>query len=194
MTGKRRLLVDFENVQALSLAKLPEDLDVAIFVGSSQKSIPIELVRDAQKLGKRIEWIKVDGNGSNALDFHIAYYMGRWLVHSPKLECIVLSRDRGFDPLLAHLTGNGHQCRRIESLAELKAAPAAAPDPNYLRVMELLTKLATHARPRTRATLIAHLSAMFHKKLPEAEITRMVDRLFAEGKVAEGAERLSYSL
>ncbi len=43
---------------------------------------------------------KIEGNGSNALDFHIAMELGCIIENSNKPECVVLSKDKGFDPLL----------------------------------------------------------------------------------------------
>ena len=77
------LLVDFENVQQVDLSRLDEGFHVVVFIGASQKSVPIELVASAQRLGPRVEWQKVEGNGSNALDFHIACHLGRVLEKSP---------------------------------------------------------------------------------------------------------------
>lgn len=56
------LLVDYENVQQVDLSRLGENFHVVIFVGSNQKSVPIELVTSAQKLGSRVEWQRVEGN------------------------------------------------------------------------------------------------------------------------------------
>jgi hypothetical protein len=114
------LLVDFENVHQVDLGRLGDNFHVVIFVGSSQKNVPIDLVASAQKLGDRVEWQRVEGNGSNALDFYIAYQLGRVIEKSPSLHCIVLSKDKGFDPLLRHLNKNGLKCKRINSLLELE--------------------------------------------------------------------------
>ena len=53
------LLVDFENVQQVDLSRLGDNFHVVIFVGSSQKNVPIDLVASAQKLGERVEWQRV---------------------------------------------------------------------------------------------------------------------------------------
>lgn len=116
---KKLLLIDFENVQQVDLSRLDEGRHVIIFVGASQKAIPIELVTSAQKLGPRVEWQRVDGNGSNALDFHIACHLGRVLEKSAHVHCTVLSKDKGFDPLLRWLNKTGLKCTRINSLLEL---------------------------------------------------------------------------
>src|SRR5512136_944739 len=96
----RLLLVDFENVQQVELAKLDDSYRVIIFVGADQKSVPFDLVTKAQKMGSRVEWQKIVGNGSNALDFFIAFQLGQVFAKPPRPECVVLSRDKGFDPLI----------------------------------------------------------------------------------------------
>lgn len=55
----------------------------------------------------------------NALDFHIAFQLGRTFETAPETECIVLSQDKGYDPLLVHLNKKGLACRRILRLEAL---------------------------------------------------------------------------
>ena len=187
------LLVDFENVQQVDLARLDDSFQIIIFVGAAQKSIPIELVTNAQKLGSRIEWQRVDANGSNALDFFIACHLGRVLEKSPQLQCIVLSKDKGFDPLLRHLNKNGLQCKRLNSLLELDPKATTQPEePNYKRVIEVLSKSEKKSRPRKRKTLSQHISSIFQKKLPQAEVDRIIDILFANKMISETNDAITY--
>lgn len=113
------LLIDFENVQQIELNQVPESFDVLVFVGSQQKNLPFELVQSAQQLGQRLQWLRVYAVGHNALDFLIACQLGRILETQPDKACIVLSKDKGFDPLLRYLNQQGLTCRRIERLFEL---------------------------------------------------------------------------
>jgi len=190
---QKLLLVDFENVQQVDLARLDDSFQIIIFVGAAQKSIPIELVTNAQKLGSRIEWQRVDANGSNALDFFIACQLGRVLERSPHLQCIVLSKDKGFDPLLRHLNKTGLKCKRLNSLLELDPKAAAQPEePNYKRVIEVLGKSEKKSRPRKRKTLSQHISSIFQKKLPQAEVDRLIDILFANKMISETNDAITY--
>jgi hypothetical protein len=190
---QKLLLVDFENVQQVDLARLDDSFQIIIFVGAAQKSIPIELVTNAQKLGSRIEWQRVDANGSNALDFFIACQLGRVLERSPQLQCIVLSKDKGFDPLLRHLNKTGLKCKRLNSLLELDPKAAAQPEePNYKRVIEVLGKSEKKSRPRKRKTLSQHISSIFQKKLPQAEVDRLIDILFANKMISETNDTITY--
>ena len=189
------LLVDYENVQQLDFGLLGEGYDVIVFVGATQKNAPIELVARAQKLGSRLDWRRVDGNGNNALDFYIACELGCILERSPNVHCTVLSKDKGFDPLLRHLNKSGLKCARINSLLELGSKAASKNEPNYTRMVEWLGKVPKNARPRTRATLTRHISATSpqNKQLAEADVRRIIDLLFANKRISEANKRLSYA-
>jgi hypothetical protein len=84
--NQKLLLIDFENVQQIDFSGLDDTFQVVIFVGVFQKSIPIELVIQAQGLGNRVRWQQVEGNGGNALDFFIAYQLGCIAEKSPQIH------------------------------------------------------------------------------------------------------------
>ena len=190
--GHKMLLVDFENVQQVDLTRLDDNYHVVIFVGSGQKSVPVDLVTSAQKLGGRLEWQRVEGNGRNALDFYIAFQLGRLIEKSPSLHCIVLSKDKGFDPLIKHLNKNGMKCKRINSLLELEPKSTTVEEPNYKRVFELLGKMDKKSRPRKRATLSQHISSMFQKNISQSDVNRIIDILFANKMISESNNAISY--
>jgi len=191
-TEQELLLVDYENVQNIELDRLNDQYRIVIFVGASQKSIPIDLVTRTQPLGHRCEWLRVDGNGSNALDFFIACHLGRVLEKAPQTHCTILSKDKGFDPLLRHLNKIGLKCRRINSLLELDPKPAAPEEPNYQRVVELLSKSAKKSRPRKLTTLSQHISSMFQKNIAQPEVERIIDILFANKMISENNGAITY--
>jgi hypothetical protein len=186
------LIVDFENVQQVDLSRLRANTSVIIFVGANQKAIPIELVRSAQHLGPRVEWQKVEGNGSNALDFHIACHLGRVLEKSPQVHCTVLSKDKGFDPLLRQLNKIGFKCRRINSLLELDPKSSPADDPSYKRVVDVLGKSEKKSRPRKLKTLSQHISSIFQKNIAQKDVDRVIDMLFANKMISETNNTISY--
>jgi hypothetical protein len=213
------LLVDFENVQKLDLALIPAHVDVRIFVGASQAKVPMPLVMQAQSLGARLEWIRIDGQGSNALDFHIAFYLGEYLAAAHSARYVILSRDKGFDPLVRHLKARGLDVARVSALADAfpggpaarsvrgapassatrtshapprAAQPAVPSDPNVARALALLAKADKARRPRTRARLVAQVASYFPKRLAAADVETLVGRLFADGSISESNGRLSY--
>jgi len=187
------LLVDFENVQQVDLSHVDAATRVVIFHGASQKSVPIDLVSATQSLGKQVEWVKIEGNGKNALDFHIACYLGRILEKEPGSICVVLSKDKGFDPLLKYLNRHGLTCRRIESMLERVSAPIGAVSPHYKRVLEVLRKSEKKSRPRKRKTLAQHIASIFQKKLSAVEVEGVIDLLFANKQISEENGAITYS-
>src|SRR5215472_16030781 len=112
------LLVDYENVGRVELSTIPEGVRVLLFFGTSQKSVPTTFLKSALKLGERFVPIDVEGRGKNALDFHIAFYLGEYLAKAPTTSCMILSRDKGFDPLVKHLAGRHLVVRRVESVKD----------------------------------------------------------------------------
>src|SRR5437762_4992111 len=125
------LLVDYENIGKIDLGAIPAGVRVPFFFGASQKSVPTEFLKAALRLGERFVPIDIEGQGKNALDFHIAFYLGEYLTRSPGTSCVVLSKDKGFDPLIRHLVRRGFTARRANSMAEALRSPpppaAAAP-------------------------------------------------------------------
>jgi hypothetical protein len=125
---KHLLLVDYENVHRIDLSVLDESYRAIIFVGAGQNPPRAARHKDTAHRFSRVDFQQVAGSGKNALDFHIAFHLGRTFETAADTVCIVVSKDKGYDPLLLHLNNNGLRCRRVESFAEL--VPAAEPAPN----------------------------------------------------------------
>jgi len=93
------VLVDLENHQLKEVGALNGGaLKVKVFLGAHQVKIPLDLARTLQVFGPDAEYIPIDGNGSNALDFHIAFYIGRLAALTPGAEFYVVSRTRASTP------------------------------------------------------------------------------------------------
>lgn len=190
----RVLLIDLENVQKIDLSAVPADVRVLVFSGATQRKVPHDLVVQAQPLGERLTWIGIAGNGPNALDFHIAFYLGQELTRRPASECAIFSGDTGFDPLIRHLLALGHRCRRVSSLKAAFTEQAVAPelDPNHFkRLLLLLTN--ERARPIKRKGLQGKVKSWF-PKLSEDARSALLQRLFDEAYVRESDKVLMYVL
>lgn len=131
MNDKKLLLIDFENKQKVDLSSLDESFRAIIFVGANQNPPKAAKKPVTAHRFSRVDFLKISGAGKNALDFHIAFELGRTFETAPDTQCFVLSGDKGFDPLLNHLNANGMSCKRVESIGDLMpaaAAPIIAPD------------------------------------------------------------------
>jgi hypothetical protein len=191
------LLLDFENVQPDDVATLGGGpFKIKVFLGAHQTKVPVSLVCALQAFGPDVEYIQMEGNGHNALDFHIAYYLGRLAVEHPKARFRILSRDAGFDPLIAHLRSQKVLCERLPTLADLRpvvAPKTGAPSDRIATVVADLIKRRA-ARPRTLKTLSSTIHALFQKQLSADELGELLDTLMHRGVVKVSDGKLSYEL
>lgn len=147
-------------------------------------------------MGSNIEWIKIDGNGSNALDFHIAYYLGFLTRIDQKSEYIILSKDKGFDPIVRYVVKKNIACRRINSIVEILET-TKKPSINQAhmnKVLENLKKIDRAKRPRKRGTLHKHVVSLGKGSMTEKEVTEIIDELFITGQISEENNRLKYEI
>jgi hypothetical protein len=182
---KRILLVDFENVQSVSLSELPADAHVLFILGAKQKSLPTELFRFQQRLGQRFDFVEITDMAHNAVDFCVAFYLGETLAKYPDTECVILSRDKkGFDPLVKHLLHDrGFVVRRVDRQSDAfpPIDPRTGQDP-FAKLLGLLHK--EKALPKKRKGWEGKIRSWF-AKAPEVDRDALMERLFREGYVKE---------
>jgi hypothetical protein len=114
------VLIDYESVQPDSLAVVDhEHFKTLIFIGASQAKVPTELAVALQRMGPRAEYVRITGSGRNALDFHIAFYIGQLAAEDPKAYFHVISKDTGFDLLIQHMKTRKIFAGRVKSIDEI---------------------------------------------------------------------------
>jgi hypothetical protein len=201
------VLVDYENVQPEGLSALAHDhFKVIVFVGARQTSVSFEMAAALQRMCANAEYVKVSSVGPNALDFHIAFYIGQLAAKEPNACFHIISKDTGFDPLIAHLkTKKIFSCRSqtigdIPSLQITAAKPPPAKTPSAKPPSEKLDLTLTHlrkfkaAKPRTVKTLSSTIASLFQKKLSEKEIAALLKEMEQRGYITINATKVTYSL
>ena len=123
------VLVDFENVQPDLSMLANTSFKVKVFFGAKQQEgrVPFKLLDAMLQLGGHVEPIKVMRSGSNAVDMHIAYYIGRLIEKEPAAVIHIISGDTDFDPLVEYLKANGVACKRAKSITEIARLAQAKP-------------------------------------------------------------------
>ncbi|MDN5782868.1 MAG: PIN domain-containing protein [Luteimonas sp.] len=157
------VLIDYENVQPADLAGLDaEQAFVLVFTGAEQK-VGIGLIEAVQALGEHGRFIRITGNGRNALDFHIAYYLGQWVMRDPQATFLIVSKDTGYDPLVAHLNANGTRIKRISVDSPSKKEPVRTAKAAIKKVTKKVAtpapKKATPAKKTTKKVTKAEKTA-----------------------------------
>jgi hypothetical protein len=211
------VLIDYENVQVKSLALLKgEHFRIQVFLGPKNLKLHRELVFAMQGFGERGKYIVLEAGGSNALDFHIAYYLGVLAAADPTGFFHIISKDTGFDPLLQHLKARGVSAARSVSIEAMPcfsqvassatgsnqasrgsrpksaAVRSSVEDMITIALEDLIKRKA--ARPRTSKTLRSTIHARCGKDLPAADIDAVYEALVARGYVAVDGAKVTYSL
>lgn len=191
------VLIDFENVQPKNLGVLSgRTVKIKIFLGSNQAKIPVAMAQALQTFGPDAEYIQIDGNGSNALDFHIAYYIGRLATEHPGSSFHIVSKDTGFDPLIRHLKAKGISCHRTKALSETATVRILNSGPNAQKIDAVIDNLAKRkaAKPRTLKTLRSTIKALFVNQLSDEELDELIGALSERGAVTVADGKVHYQL
>lgn len=191
------VLIDYENVQPDIVKALAEDhFKVMVFVGANQARIDFNVVDALQGLGSRAEYIKVSGVGRNALDFHIAYYLGRLALAEPDAYFHIIAGDKGYDPLLDHLRSKGVSATRWVNVTDIpivKIAGSTSADDKLSVIIAYLVKRGAQ-RPASLKTLSGSVRSLFQPRLGEDEATALVNELQSNGLFSIAGTKVTYSL
>ncbi len=191
------VLIDFENVHPKNLELLTKHpFKVFVFVGASQTKVPFDLADSMQLLGNDARYIKIAGNGQNALDFHIAYYIGRLAAEEPDAHFHIISKDKGFDPLIKYLKGRKIHIQREKDLAEIPVLRVSNTTSSDEKVAAIVKNLGGRgqSRPRKVRTLENTINTLFTKKLDQAELSSLIKELQKRKLIVVNRGNVSYKL
>jgi len=191
------VLIDFENVQPKNLEILTQHpFKVFVFVGANQMKLSFDLVEAMQLLGSDARYIKMAGTGQNALDFHIAYYVGELAAKDPNAQFHIISKDRGFDALIKHLNGKKIRIQREKDLAEIPQLRIRSTTSTDEKLDAIIKNLAGRgqSRPRKVKTLENTINTLFTKKLEKDELASLVAELQKRRYIVVKQGNVSYRL
>ncbi|MGP4845488.1 PIN domain-containing protein [Marinobacter sp. 1Y8] len=191
------VLIDFENVQPSNLEVLQHHpFRVLVFVGANQTKVPFELASALQALGEAAQYIKIAGSGKNALDFHIAFYIGELAAKEPGAFFHIISRDTGFDLLIKHLKSRNIRVQRERDLAEIPVVRMSSATSGDDKVAAIVKNLAGRgqSRPRKVKTLSNTINSLFTEKLSEQQLAAILQDLEQRQYIKVNNGNVSYQL
>ncbi len=192
------ILIDYENVQTKSLAVLQgapnQAFRIMVFVGANQSKIPIELVSSMQSFGDKAEYIQITGSGRNALDFHIAYYLGALTERAPKAIFHVISKDTGYDQLIKHLKAKRITVARQKDLFDIPWLSSDNTKPADEQLTAIVENLSArgNSRPRKVKTLKNSIHSLFGNKLEPERIDSLIQDLQDGKYIVINQENVTY--
>lgn len=197
------VLIDFENLQPKALGRLvPGTTRIKVFLGQNQNKVLLDLVKALQPFDTDAEYIQIQGSGPNAVDFHIAFYLGEMCAHSPRTRFQIISKDRGFDPLIKHLVGRGFDVVRLSEIPDPVAVapkaptkvPASAPATTKARAKQVVARLKISTRPTTIAKLRSSLMSWYKAEWGEKVVDAVIQSLQDSKAVVVAGTKVSYNL
>lgn len=200
------IFVDYENVHAVDPAIIgSKTIHITLLLGAKNTKLDTTVVEKLMQHAATVEMIRLKTSGRNALDFTLAYYLGRAVLADPCGYFHIISKDKGYDALIEHLRSKHIRVRRHEDFTTLtfsvttkpqaatspinppatKSSAKIKPAPTHLeeleaRVLEHLRKPATN-RPRTKNKLISHLTTHLGKKVVEPEVLALIEMISQAG-------------
>jgi len=199
------VLIDYESVQPTALERLtPDHFHLYVFVGPTQRSFTRDITLKVQAKGERGVYVETSRPGPNALDFHIAYYLGVLATQEPAGFFHIISKDTGFDPLIEHLKVKKIFCARSESIEAMPcfqpANGTSAGEPKGAEDLESLVKLVTDdlvkrkaSKPRKVATLRSTVQARLGPAATR-HLDAVLSALTLRGYVTTQGDKVSYQL
>ena len=136
----------------------------------------------------------MSGHGPDALDFHIAYYIGRLSAAHPDAYFHIISKDKGFDPLIKHLKSQKIFCSRSTSVLEIPAVKSTDKLSPKQRAADFYAKRIASAKapPATVMSLQSAILFHFHQILSVEEVAEVLEALIAAGNVVVNGEKVVY--
>lgn len=195
--ASKLVLVDYENIQNLDGIDKILDYDMKVLVGKNQTKIPIDLVLQTQQLGKSLEWLKVNGQGKNALDFYISFYMGKYLEAKKYTNFVIVSKDTGYDPLIDHINevAGSRIVKRVTNITQVSHKQVDKTiTPELKKLIDQLKKIQGNKRPKKRSTLTGFTTSVFVNQKSKDEINEIVEELYTRKLISEANSIIKYEI
>jgi hypothetical protein len=194
---QNHVLIDYENVQPDVAKALAQPVfKVWVFVGAQQAKVKFDLIDLVQQKGPDARVIKMTSTGRNALDFHMACYLGNLMTEEPDGYFHVIAKDTGMGPLLDHLREKGVKVWRWADVFEIpivKGRSEDSDDEKLSRIVEYLLRRGNQ-RPTKLKTLVGSAAALFEPRLDEPEAAALIEELRVNGVFEVVGSKLQYGL
>jgi hypothetical protein len=189
------VLFDSENVRLEHIEKLRHEcFQVIVFVGANRMRLEFPIVNAVQSLGSNGSYVRISSSGPNALDFYIAYYIGKLSADHPGSYFHIISKDKGFDPLVKHLQDQKVFCSRWETVLEIPILKSMEKRSPKERATDFYKKRIAPAknRPATIAAVHSAILLHFHKVLSGEAVAEVFNALTAAGLVVVNGNKVTY--
>ena len=154
------VFVDYENVRDIDSVVIgAKNVHLTVLLGAQKTKFDGAIVEKLLQHAATVEMIRLTSPGRNALDFALAYYLGRAVLADPHGYFHLVSKDKGYDALIEHLRSKHIRVRRHDGFTSLTFSAASKPAPPVVPVASASPIVKHPALPATK-----------HEPKPETEL------------------------
>lgn len=185
------VFVDFENVHKIELTVIGhKTVSFTLLLGANHTKLDVSLVERMMEHASSVQLLRLSSSGNDALDFALAFYLGKAVTLDPTGHFHIISKDKGFDPLVEHLRRRHVNIHRHDNFSTLPFIAPAKPrlsqvDELFTSCLEHLRKIKTN-RPKKKKTLISNLRGFVDDTVDESGILNVIEKLQEVGYVKIG--------
>ncbi len=183
------VFVDFENVHTFDPSVIgTKAVSFTLLLGAKQTKLDVAPLEKLMERAASVELIRLATSGKNALDFTLSYYLGRKVLSDPTAYFHIVSKDKGYGPMIKHLQSRHIHVQRHDDFLTLpfssKSMDATGPkkvepsgtDEDQTKVLEYLRRNVSN-RPKKKKTLISHLKSILGKNATDDDASRIFEGL-----------------
>jgi len=213
------IFVDFENFTKIIDDIKKKDAKIVVLAGLKQADKPFAYAKELLDSVSSVELLKVKGEGKDALDFFIAYYLGVYTSRNKELKFTICSNDKGYDPLIKHLCDNKIIIKRLEFRNEPKVKTIPKPkvkivpkpkviimpkpkeqpnsfetDKDYKKAFDNIKGISAKKRPRKLKGFESYVKNIFHETIQIEKINEIIDGFKKHKYIEVENENIKYNM
>jgi hypothetical protein len=195
MMRNNYIFVDFESVQDIDLTLIKDrPVKVFLFIGEQQHKISVELAKQLKTFHDQVEIIQLQCTGKNALDFVLAHHTGLQRAADPKGYIHILSKDKGYDAMLAHLilAARHEVFAQIPVLMNVRQFSATERLERVKARLDIMKQENRDDRPKKRKTLGSMIHSIFLKLLREDDVKEVIAGLEQKCWIVMNGDKVEY--
>jgi hypothetical protein len=152
MPHTNHVFVDYQNMREVDANLFAiENATITLLLGKDNHSLDVATVEQLMAKASAVELVRIEKHGKDAVDFALAYYLGRKAMTDPTAFFHIVSKDKGYDPLIQHLRARRVRVNRHENFAAVFNAlkpskPVATPGPKTPKTKQTPALLARVAQ------------------------------------------------
>jgi hypothetical protein len=191
--------VDYENTGSLEGIDAKSYERLLIFCGPNNSKLKLGDLPTTEFT--KIELIGIKTNGANNLDFHLAFYLGRYHeIAENNVEFHVISNDDGFNGIVNHIKNIGRKCKKVETRKKIDQTKPKTKKPKIVAplsecaelIVSGLKQIDGKKRPRKQKTLTNWIKSHCSHLKTAVNAGKILEELSSNSLISVNSSNVSY--